>query len=167
MRLTFSLNRAVYDALSSLDVSKADAETRYYVQKTLRDFRLAGVDKDQATRTRIKALRDELVIIGQDFSRNIRDGKRTVVVTDPAELEGLPADYIARHKPGPDGKTAPTIDYPDSLPVFSYAKRESLRQRMYMAHNNRAHPQNMAVLDRMIAKRYELANLIGFQTGAD
>jgi thimet oligopeptidase len=162
-----SLNRAVYDALSSLDLKGADAETRFYVEKTLRDFRLAGVDKDEATRKRIKALRDELVLIGQEFARNIRDDKRTVVVNDVSELEGLPADYIARHKPGADGKIVLTIDYPDSLPVFSYAKKEALRKRMFMEYNNRAYPQNNAVLDRMIAKRYELANLLGYPNWAD
>ena len=162
-----SLNRAVYDALKAMDLKGADAETRYYVEKTLRDFRLAGVDKDDATRKRIKELRDELVLIGQEFSRNIRDDKRTVIAESAAELEGMPADYIARHKPGPDGKITLTIDYPDSLPVFSYAKNESLRKRMFMEYNNRAYPQNMAVLDRMIARRYELANLLGYSNWAD
>jgi thimet oligopeptidase len=162
-----SLNRAVYDALSSIDLKGADAETRYYIEKTLRDFRLSGVDKDEATRKRIKELRDELVLIGQEFSRNIRDDKRTVIVNNPAELEGMPADYTARHKPGPDGKIVLTIDYPDSLPVFSYAKNEGLRKRMFMEYNSRAYPQNMAVLDQMIARRYELASLLGFSNWAD
>lgn len=162
-----SLNRGVYDALYSLDLKEADAETRYYVEKTLRDFRLAGVDKTEETRKKIKALRDELVLVGQEFSRNIRDDKRTVIVNDSSELEGMPADYIARHKPGPDGKITLTIDYPDSLPIFSYARNESLRKRMYIEYNNRAYPQNMAVLDRMIAKRYELARLLGFSNWAD
>ena len=162
-----SLNRAVYDALSSLDLKGADEETRYYVEKTLRDFRLAGVDKDEATRKKIKALRDELVLIGQEFGRNIRDDKRTVVVDDVAELEGLPADYVARHKPGPDGKITLTIDYPDSLPVFSYAKNENLRKRMYLEYNNRAFPKNMAVLDKLVARRHELAGLLGFKNWAD
>jgi thimet oligopeptidase len=162
-----SLNRGVYDALSALDLKGADDATRYYVEKTLRDFRLAGVDKDEATRKKIKALRDELVLIGQEFARNIRDDKRTVIANDVAELDGLPADYIARHKPGPDGKITLTIDYPDSLPVFSYAKNEDLRKRMYIAYNNRAYPQNMAVLDKMVAKRHELANLLGYKNWAD
>jgi thimet oligopeptidase len=162
-----SLNRAVYDALASLDLQGADAETRFYVEKTLRDFRLSGVDKDEATRTRIKALRDELVLIGQEFARNIRDDKRTVIANNASELEGLPADYIARHKPDADGKITLTIDYPDSLPVFSYAKNEALRKRMFLAYNNRAFPANMAVLDKMIAKRYELAKLLGFTNWAD
>ena len=124
------------------------------------------MDKDGATRKRIKELRDELVVIGQEFARNIRDDKRTVIANSVAELDGLPADYIARHKPGPDGKITLTIHYPDSLPVFSYAKNGDLRKRMYMAYNNRAYPQNMAVLDRMIAKRHELANLVGFTNWA-
>lgn len=162
-----SLNRAVYDALSKVDARGADASTRYYLERTLRDFRLAGVDRDEATRKKIKALHEELVLIGQEFSRNIRDDKRTVIVDDVKELEGLPADYIERHKPGPDGKITLTIDYPDSLPVFSYAKNESLRRRMYVAYNNRAFPKNMAVLNRLISKRHELANLVGFKTWAD
>ncbi|MCA1558673.1 MAG: Zn-dependent oligopeptidase, partial [Acidobacteria bacterium] len=162
-----SLNRAVFDAIKAIDVSGANAETRFYVERTLRDFRLAGVDKDEASRKRIKALRDELVLIGQEFSRNIRDDKRTVTVSDVKELEGLPADYIERHKPGPDGKITLTIDYPDSLPVFSYAKNEALRRRMYLAYNNRAYPNNMAVLDRLVTKRHELASLVGFKTWAE
>jgi thimet oligopeptidase len=162
-----TLNRPLYDALLAIDLSSADAETRYYVQRTLRDFRLAGVDKDEATRERVKALRDELVRIGQEFDRNIRADVRTITVAGAADLDGLPADYIARHKPGLGGAITLTIDYPDSLPVFSYARREDVRKRMYMEYNTRAYPQNIAVLKRMIATRAELARLLGYRTWAD
>ncbi|MFN0058944.1 MAG: M3 family metallopeptidase [Planctomycetota bacterium] len=162
-----SLNRKVYDALSALDISKADPETKYYVTKTLRDFRLAGVDKDDATRERIKKLSDELVEIGQQFSRNIRGDKRTVTVASVAELDGLPADYIARHAPAADGTITLTMDYPDAIPVFSYAKNEDLRRRMYLEYNNRAFPANIDVLDQMRQKRYELSKLVGFTNWAD
>jgi len=162
-----SLNRKVYDAIAALDVSGADAETKYYVQRTLRDFRLAGVDKDEATRKRIQALRDELVLIGQDFDRNIRTDLRKVTAKSAADLAGLPADFVARHKPETDGSIVLTIDYPDSLPVFSYAKNEALRKRMYLEYNNRAYPPNMAVLDKMIATRAELAKLIGYNDWAN
>jgi len=162
-----SLNRAVYDALAALDISRADAETRFYVEKTLRDFRLAGVDKDEATRKRIKALRDELVLIGQEFSENIRSDVRTVTVKNVSELDGLPTDYIARHKPDASGQITLTTDYTDVLPVYTYAKSDDLRRRMYIEYNKRAYPKNMAVLDRMIARRYELARLIGYKSWAD
>jgi len=167
MMTDISLNRAIYDALVAMDISAADAETKFYVEKTLRQFRLAGVDKDENTRRKIKTLNDELVLIGQEFARNIRDDKDKVYAENAAELEGLPQDFIDSHKPGPDGRISLTIDYPDSIPVLTYAKSEPLRKRMYMAFQNRAYPQNMAVLDKMIAKRHELAGLLGFNTWAD
>jgi thimet oligopeptidase len=162
-----SLHHDVYAALVEVNTDDADDETRYYLEKTLRDFRLAGVDKDEATRRHITALRDDLVKIGQEFSRNIRRDLRTVTVTDPAELDGLPADFIARHKPDEEGRIQLTIDYPDALPVFSYARSEALRRRMHLEYNNRAYPQNIEVLDRMLERRYELATLLGFASWAD
>ena len=163
----YSLNRGLYDALAAIDLTGADAETRYYVEKTLRDFRLAGVDKDEATRTKIKALRDSLVQISQEFERNIRSGKRSITAGSAAELDGLPADYIERHKPGPDGKITLTTDYPDAIPLFSYAKNEDLRKRMYMEYNNRAYPANLATLQHLIRKRAELAQLLAYPDYAD
>jgi thimet oligopeptidase len=162
-----SLNRAVYDALAAMDISKADAETRYYVEHTLKEFRLSGVDKDEATRAKVKTLNEELVLIGQEFSRNIREDSRKVIVKNAAELDGLPDDYIARHKPDAEGNITLTTDYPDAIPVFSYAKSEDLRKRMFMEYNNRAYPKNMDVLDRLVAKRHELATLLGFPSWAE
>jgi thimet oligopeptidase len=162
-----SLDRRVYDALSALDLSSADPETKYYVTRTLRDFRLAGVDKDPATRAKVKKLNAELVEIGQEFDRNIREDKPTVVAKSVAELDGLPKDYIDRHKPAADGSITLTIEYPDALPVLSYAKNGDLRKRMYMAYSNRAYPKNIDVLNRMIERRSELARLLGYPDWAD
>src|SRR5580692_689927 len=108
-----SLNRDVYKALATLDVSKADAATRYYVERQLLEFRLAGVDKDDATRERLHELQNKLTDDQSAFDRNITDDVRTVEVADVAELDGLPQDYIDHHKPGADGKIRITTDYPD------------------------------------------------------
>lgn len=161
-----SLNRTVYDAIAAIDVSGADRETIYYREKTLRDFRLSGVDKDEATRTRIKAIREELVLISQEFSRNIRDDKRSITVSGIKELEGLPQDFIDRHTPNENGEIVLTTEYPDAVPVLTYATNDTVRKRMYMEFNNRAYPKNMEVLDRLIAKRHELAQLLGYENFA-
>ncbi len=162
-----SLNRAVYDALAAIDATGADAETRHYLTKTLRDFRLSGVAADEATRKKVQALNEELVPISQEFSRNIRSDVRKVVAKSAAELAGLPADYVSRHKPEADGSIVLTIDYPDSIPVFTYAENEDLRKRMFVEYNNRAYPANEAVLAKLVAKRHELATLLGFASYAD
>ncbi len=162
-----SLDRRVFDAVRAMDLSGADSVTRHYVGRILRDFRLAGVDRDSATRARIKALREELVVIGQEFDRNISNDVRTVEVGSAAQLAGLPDDYIAAHPPGPDGRIRITTEYPDVFPVFTYARSDELRRRLRTEFDNRAYPANLAVLDRMIARRHELARLLGFESWAD
>ena len=161
-----SLDRGVYEALEAMDLAGADPATRYYVKRTLLAFRLAGVDKDDATRQRIQALREELVEVGQAFSRNIRDDVRKVEAS-PADLDGLPADFIASHPAGPDGRVTVTTAYPDALPVFTYARSDDLRKRLRIEFDNRAYPANQAVLEKMIARRDELARLIGYSSWAD
>lgn len=162
-----ALDRRIYDAVAAVDTAGADAATRYYLRRTLLAFRLAGVDKDSATREGVRALREELITIGQEFNRNIREGTRTVTVASAAQLAGLPEDYIAAHRPGADGRIVLTTEYPDAIPVLTYARNDDLRRRMRIAFDTRAYPGNMAVLDRMIARRDALAHLLGFASWAD
>ena len=161
-----ALNHDVYNALAGLDLSKADAATRYYVQRQLLEFRLAGVDKDDATRTRLKKLNDQSTEEQSMFDRNISDGQKTIEA-DPSELDGLPQDYIERHKPGADGKIQITTNYPDALPVFTFAKSDALRQRLSLAFNTRAYPKNQEVLTSLLNTRYEIASILGFSNWAD
>src|SRR5256712_7341779 len=49
-----SLNREVYDAVAALDMSGEGPATRFAVKKILRDFHLAGVDRDDATSAHLK-----------------------------------------------------------------------------------------------------------------
>jgi len=161
-----ALNHDVYNALAALDLSKADAATKYYVQRQLLEFRLAGVDKDDATRARLKKLNDQATEEQSMFDRNIADGQN-VIEADPSELDGLPQDYIDRHKPGTNGKVQITTNYPDALPVFSFAKSESLRRRVTVAFLTRAYPKNQEVLTSLLKTRYEIATLLGYSNWAD
>jgi thimet oligopeptidase len=161
-----TLNHEVYNALASLDLSKSDDATQYYVQRQLLEFRLAGVDKDDATRARLKKLNDQASEQQSMFDRNISDGQN-VVEADPSELDGLPQDYIDRHKPGADGKVRITTDYPDALPVFNFAKSDDLRRRVTIAFGTRAYPKNQEVLTNLMKTRYEIATLLGYPSWAD
>jgi thimet oligopeptidase len=161
-----ALNHDVYNALAALDLSSADTATKYYVRRQLLEFRLAGVDKDDATRARLKKLSDEATDQQSMFDRNISDGKKEITA-DPSELDGLPQDYIDRHKPDANGKVHITTDYPDALPVFNFAKSNELRKRLSLAFNTRAYPKNQEVLTSLMKTRYEIAGLIGYSSWAD
>ncbi len=160
-----SLDRGLYDALSSLDVSGKDSATRHLVEKSLRDFRRAGVDRDDATRARVRALREELVRIGQEFGRNIKDDVRRLEVA-PADLDGLPEDWRRAHPIGADGKVAVTTDNVDYVPFMTYARSERAREALWRLYRMRGHPKNLDALSRMLARRAELARVLGYPSWA-
>lgn len=158
-------DRGVYDALSKVDAQALDPVTGFWLFKTLREFRRAGVDRDDATREKVKQLNEELVKVGQAFGRNIRDDVRTVYAKR-ADLEGLPADWLEAHPPNDKGEIAITTNTPDYLPVMLYAKSGKVREALWKAYRSRAWPANEAVLKELLTKRYELAKLLGYDSWA-
>jgi thimet oligopeptidase len=160
------VNRAVYDAIAAINLSPADAETRFYVERVLRTYRLNGVNLDQAARARLTQLNQDLSAATREFLRNIQNNPGSITVAGAADLEGLPADFIARHAPAADGAITLTTNDNDYRPVLTFAKRDDVRKRLYFEQTNRAYPVNMAVLDRMLAIRTEVAHLLGFTSWA-
>ncbi|GGY71525.1 Zn-dependent oligopeptidase [Cellvibrio zantedeschiae] len=157
-----SLSRAIFDQVSKIDASKLGSDDRRYVEHMLRDYRRSGVDKDQATRDKIKKLSEEINLIGQEFDKNYREGGKKIEIASLKELQGLPQDYIERHKPNAEGKIILTTDSPDYIPLMQYAKSDALRERAYRVYRSMAYPENKPVLENLLAKRYELAQLLGY-----
>ncbi len=162
-----NLNRDVYHAVSALKLDGLDAATRHYVRRQLLQFRLAGVDKDDTTRAKIRRLNDALTQQQSTFDRNIAEGTKKIEVLDKNELDGLPQDYIDRHKPDAAGKIYITTEYPDAFPALKFAKSESLRRRVFQAFNSRAYPKNLQVLRQIMQTRYEIASTLGYKSWAD
>jgi len=161
-----SLNREVYEALAAMSLDGVSPATRHYVERTLLGYRLAGVDKDQATRARIQALHEKATMLSLDFSRNIQEGGKTIQAT-PSELEGLPADYLARHPADELGNVTISTDPPDMQPVMTFAANAALRERMFLAYNTRAYPANQKILLDLLATRQKIATVLGFRSWAD
>jgi len=162
-----SLSRPIYDRVSAVDVSGADADTQRTMEKLMLTFKLSGVDKDEATRERIKALNDEIFATGQEFDRNIREAMQTMELDSVEQLAGLPQDYIDAHAPGEDGKIRITTQYPDLFPFMQYAENDEARRQLMVLYNTRAYPDNQPVLAKLLEKRYELAQLLGFDNYAE
>jgi thimet oligopeptidase len=162
-----SLNRDMYQALAAIDAGAADAATKHYLRRTLLQYRLAGVDRDDATRARIKELQDKATLLGLAFARNVQEGGTPVTLESAVELDGLPPDYLAAHPPGDGGRIVLTTDYPDYLPVMTFARSGDLRRRMLLAYNTRAYPANHQVLLDLLAIRQEMAAILGFAYWAD
>ena len=176
--VALSLNQAVYRALEAIDASAEDAATRYYLERTLLSYRLSGVDRDEATREKVRALSERMTELSMSFSRTVQDDVRKIAVDDPNELLGLPADYLARHGVREEATShgvalkadAPvviTTDPPEMSPVMHYAVNPSLRRKMYLAYSDRGYPVNKQILLDLLASREEMAELLGFRSWAD
>lgn len=161
-----SLDKGVYEALKRGEQAALSADAKRMLEHTLRDFRRSGVDKDDETRKKIKALKEELVVIGQEFGQNIRDERLVIELNGVEDLAGMPGDYIASHKPGPDGKIEISTDYPDYIPFMQYANSDKWRKELRFKFLNRGQ-KNGPVLALMIEKRNELAKLLNYSSYAD
>lgn len=162
-RLATSLrqDRELYDVFAALDPAGLDADAARLLDKVLRDFRRAGVDRDDATRARLAAINERLTALDQELGRNTRDDVRTV--TAPAErFAGLPEDWLEAHPADASGNVTATTDYPDSVPVRTFAHDAALRHEMTVAFLTRGYPQNEPLLHEIFALRHELATLVGY-----
>jgi thimet oligopeptidase len=172
-----SLNREVYQVLEKLDASNEDAATKYYLERTLLGYRLAGVDRDDATREKIRDLADKSTELGMRFARTVQDDVRNIEVPDVNELRGLPADFLerfgVRNSEAQNGQLVAdkpvtlTTDPPVLAPVMTYAASPALRRRMYLAYNDRGYPINAPVLLDLLKVREEMAEVLGFRSWAD
>jgi thimet oligopeptidase len=162
-----SLNQGVYRALAAMDMSVADPATAHYVSQTLLNYRLAGVDKDDATRAHLRELSDKATELSLTFAKNVQENVNRVLLEDVAELDGLPEDYIRNHPPAADGVITLTTDYPDMQPVMTFARSAELRLRMFRAYNTRAYPANRQLLLDLLTVRQQIASILGFASWAD
>jgi thimet oligopeptidase len=161
-----SLDRELYEVFAAVDGSELDPTARRLLDKTLLDFHRGGVDKDDATRSRVKELSERAILVGQEFSKNIRDDVRVVKVT-PDKLEGMPQDWIDAHAVDEDGLVTLTTDYPDVVPFSTYGRDRDTRRALRMEFLNRAWPANDALLTELFEIRREHAGLLGYPDWAE
>ena len=160
------LDRELYDVFAALDASTLDQSAARLLEKTLRDFRRSGVDRDDATRARIKEINEQLTTVGLQFRQNLRDDKRSFKIS-PDRLTGMPQDWLDAHEVDGDGLVTLTSDYPDAIPVRTFCTDREVRAQMVDAFLNIGWPSNDALLKEMFELREELARLVGYDTWAD
>ncbi|MDQ6858739.1 MAG: Zn-dependent oligopeptidase [Chloroflexota bacterium] len=153
----------LYNALRK--VRTGDALDRRFIELVRADMKRAGIELSDADRAKARELRATLTKLGQDHARNIRDDTRSITLEGPHELDGLPADYVKAHGPGPDGTIKITTNPPDMTPFMTYATSERARKALQRESLERARP-NIEVLQALTKTRDELARLLGYPTWA-
>ncbi|MFN8080767.1 MAG: M3 family metallopeptidase [Kineosporiaceae bacterium] len=156
-----TLDADLFAVFSRLDPTALDDAATRLLEHTLRDFRRSGVDRPQATRERVRQVRERLVEVGQEFGRTIRDDVRSLRLA-PERLAGLPQDWLDVHPPEADGLVTVTTDYPDAIPLRTFCTDAQARRDLTVAALTVGWPDNDARLRELFALRAELARLLGY-----
>jgi len=141
-------NLALYEQFKLLskgqEFSNLSLAQKKVIENALRDFRLGGAELSPADKPRFSQIQDEQAQLGKAFSDHVLDATDGFVhlITDIAELSGLPDDAIAaaadtakqKHLTG----WAFTLHFPSYYPVMQYAENRALRKRLYEAYITRA-----------------------------
>ncbi len=153
---------------------------RRVVENAIRDFRLAGVDLQPADKERFKVLKSELSQLSTRFANNLLDATNawSLDIEDEARLAGLPESSRALFREAAERAERAgwriTLDMPSFIAVMTHAEDRGLRETLYEAFVTRASDvgphagrwDNGPIMDRILAIRHELAQLLGFDNYA-
>jgi len=153
-------NRPLYDRMSQVGFKGLPEAKAFTVKYWKQQFRESGIGKDLTTREQKQTLNDEISQIGTEFNQNITDAVESIQVKQE-RLAGVPDDYLTAHPANSEGLVTITTSYSDISPVTKYAHDRELRKQLTLMSMNRAAKENPAVLLDLLAKRYELANVLG------
>lgn len=163
-----SLNEDLYKAVKAYSETKeAKGLTGWkekFVRETVEDFEREGFALSPEDREKLKAIKDELSEIGDEWNNNLNSYEDYMYLTED-EMGGLSDDYKTPRLQE-DGTYKIGVSYPDIRPFFRNSTNEEARRELLRMYTNRAADTNFDVLERMIEKRNEMARLLGFENYA-
>jgi oligopeptidase A len=163
------------------EYQRLDIAQKKVIDNTLRDFRLSGIELDQADRQRYKEIQQSLSKLSAQYSDNVLDATNawSKHVTDEAQLAGLPesARSLAQQTASQrelDGWVF-TLEFPSYFPIMTYADNRELREELYIAYTTRASDQgphagqwdNTQTMEQIMALRHEAAQLLDYSNYAE
>lgn len=146
------------------------------LELTLKRFRRAGADLDDAARSRMREINIELANLSKKFNDNALESSNAfeLVVTDEAKLAGLTeiaraAARQAAAEKGVEGWRF-TLQTPSVTAALTYLDDAALREKIYRASITVASDgrwDNRPLVRRIIELRQESAWLLGYRDWAD
>ncbi len=133
-----------------------------FLKETLEEYERNGFALSPEKREELKAINDEISKYSNEFSQNISTFKDELIVDDSG-IDGLPEDY-RKARLQEDGTYKIDMSYPSVGPFFRLSNSEQARKDLVMKFNNRAYPENIEVLQNLLRKRKEMAELLGHKT---
>ncbi len=144
---------------------KLQGEQKRLLERTLRDFRRAGMALTKANREKLKTTEIEINKLSLEFEKNIREEETRVPLLEE-ELKGMSEDYRKGQKKVA-GLYMIGMDYPSFLPIQDYCEVEATRKKTWIAYKRRGGQKNVDLLEKILKLRAQAAKILGYQHPAD
>lgn len=170
----FSRVKTLYDKKESLGLNK---EQKKLLEETYKGFIRGGANLPQDKQTILRDLNSEISLLQITFSQNMRRDADAykLVIEKKEDLGGLTETQIATaaqaaQAAGLEGKWIFTLANPSTLPFLQNAENRALREKLFTAYINRGNNNNQndnkELVSKLIAKRLEKAQLMGYENYA-
>jgi len=161
-------DKALFDKMKSFEASAAYAELsghrKILVDDLILAFNLSGVNLNAEDLAKYKSLVKEISELSSEYSNNMNTSNE-ILTLDEAGAAGLSDNFKATYKNDQMGYEIPVMNATND-PVMKNASNEETRKAYFMLFNNRAADKNLAILQQLVEKRYELGKLMGYQSYA-
>ena len=148
------------------------------LEETYKDFARGGANLPEEKQAQLRELNAEISMLQLTFGQNmLKETNAFQLVIDKQEdLSGLPDNLVANaaeaaKAAGMEGKWLFTLHNPSVMPFLQYADNRALREQIFKGYINRGNQDNEAdnkeVVRKLITKRLEKAQLMGYETYAD
>ena len=140
-------------------------DQRYAFAEQMRAFKVQGYALDDEKFVHVTALSQEMSDIGSRFFAAINADHSSIVV-DQEALSGVDEAFVAAQERNAEGKVIVYVNGPSLNAVMKYCSNPDTRKLFSRAWNQRAYPENIPVLESLLAISDRYAKALGFDSYA-
>ncbi|NDV64776.1 M3 family metallopeptidase [Bacteroides sp. 224] len=167
----FTRIKSVYEKKDQLNLNKEDAKL---LEETYKSFVRGGANLPEDKQELLRKLNSEISLLQISFAQNMRRDADNykLIIEKESDLAGLSETQIATaaqaaKAAGLEGKWVFTLANPSALPFLQNADNRELRKELFEAYinrgNNNNENDNKEIVRKLVEKRLEKAQLMGYE----
>jgi len=165
LNMNVALYRAMKDYADLVDRRQLSEAEDKLLRDVIREFEQNGLGLSEEQRDQIREIQDAISELGIQFESNISSYQDRMVLEEK-DMEGLPDDYKQARRTQ-DGRYEIDLTYPSYFPFMKYAESDEARKELAYRFKNIASDSNLGVLNDLLRKRQQLADILGYSSFAE
>jgi Zn-dependent oligopeptidase len=161
----------------NIENDNLNEEQKRLVSESYKGFTLNGALLNDTDKEKVRKIDEELSKLSPKFSQNTLNATNeyTYFTEDKSELSGIPEMVVAQAAETAQKKDKKsgwmfTLQMPSYIPVMQYADNRKLRETLSREFGKISFGgkfDNQDIIKKMVALRYEKAQILGFEDHAD